>query len=713
MEDKTPKTNAETFVEALTDALLNAKKAGGSLVNASGKAAPVIAPKMQPIMPFNALLIALASDKAGYKTNAVMPYMEAKKQGVSVMHGNKGVPFMWYSHNEYQNTENAEDKISRTDYLALADDEKAKYQAVPKREVSRVFNIDQTTMSVVDKEAYADIVKNYGAAEGEKDVIARDKATRITFNNYVKAIKENLVPIRKDAEKTSEGKAVYDPRKDVIHLPAQSAFPSYGEYVQEANRLLITATGSTERYGRTGATNSKGVYEGMLNRERLIVELASAVKNLQFGLEAKLSKESLPLVDGWVKSLREKPERVNSIEKEVNRSIAMLNSAANGKKFTLKSDLLLKDLQKENEVKTNLYEGVDKFKYLMGVKDDQGKDVNVFYIQPKGQEGFAVVPEKKDVELYFSALKKTTAELDATKLALANKYGLAEEGAYNRVDIFNDSPKAKNRVTSAQVFKHKDGKYSISAVIDGEKRTHQLTATQASIFFLAKDKKDYAKGLAVKLFPQYVYKTKEAAENARKEAQDKRVKQAEETKAKKAQANSPQKKEQERKEAKQREEFRKNVILPAIAAFVVAKANNNALQIVSQHGNMVAVGDNAKKLSEALSIPVEEVKDGNGVSTKVAVFAEEDLEKNTQALKEMGIDIDIINPEKQSEEKVEVRQQTTETAEETQTITTQTTIDEGSGEVLSQQEEEESEDNDLSEEEDIDEDETRSVGRGR
>ena len=712
MEDKTPKTNAETFVEVLTEALLNAKKAGGSLVNASGKAAPVVAPKMQPVMPFNALLIALASDKAGYKTNAVMPYMEAKKQGVTVVHGSKGVPFVWYSHNEYRNTENADNKISRTEYLALSDEEKAKYQAVPKREVSHMFNIDQTTMPFTDKEAYADIVQNYGAAEGEKDVIARDKATRITFNNYVKALKENLLPIRKDAEKASEGKAVYDARKDVIHLPAQSAFPSYGEYVQEANRLLITATGSNERYGRAGATNSKGVYEGTLNRERLIVELASAVKNLQFGLEAKLSKESLPLVDGWVKSLREKPERINSIEKEVNHSIAMLNSAANGKKFPLQSDLLLKDLQKENEAKENRYEGVEKFKHLT-VKDDQGKDMNVFFIQPKGQESFAVVPEKQDVNLYFASMKKTDAEKATTQLELANKYGLAEEGTYQRIDLFNDSPKAKNRISAATVFKFKDGNYGIAAEIDGQKHIRSLTPSQASIYFLAKDKKDYAKGLAVKLFPQQVYKTKKAAENAQKEAQDKRVKQAEETKAKKAQANSPKKKEEERKEAKQREEFRKNILVPAIAAAVIAKANNNALQIVSQHGNMVAVGDNAKKLSEALNIPVETVKDGNGVSTKVAVFAEEDLEKNTQALKEMGIDIDIITPEKQSEEKVEVRQQTTETAEETQTITTQTTIDEGSGEVLSQQEEEESEDNDLSEEEDIDEDETRSVGRGR
>ena len=712
MEDKTPKTNAETLVDLLTEALTNAKSAGGSLVNAAGKAAPVIAPQMQQVTPLNALLIALASDKAGYKTNAVMLYMEAKKQGISVVGGSKGVPFTWYSHNEYQNTLHAEDKISRTDYLALSDEEKTNYKAVPKREMSRVFNIDQTTLPIIKehKEQYDDLVKNYGAAEGEKDTAARDKATRIAFNNFVKGVKENLLPVRKDAEKMSEGKAVYDAKKDVIHLPAQSSFPSYGEYVQEANRLLIAATGSTERLGRKGATPNPTVSEGMLNRERLIVELASAAKNLQFGLEAKLSKESLPLVDGWVKALKEKPERIFSIEKEVNHSLSMLNSAANGKKIGLKSDALLKDMQKENENKENRYESVEKFKFLT-VKDDQGKDANVFYIKPAGGEGFAVVPAKQDVDLFFASMKKADSEKETLKVALANKYGQAEDGTYKRVDIFNDSPKGKNRVTSANVFKTKEGNYGIAAVIDGQKHVHQLTPSQVSIFFLAEDRKDYAKGLAVKLFPQYVYKTKKAAEAAQKEAQDKRVKQAEESKAKKSQAENPKKKEEQRKEAKQREEFRKNVLMPAIAAAVITKATTNTLQIVSSHGNMVAVGDNAKQLSEALNIPVETVKDGNGVATKVAVFAEEDLEKNTKALKEMGLDIDVIPAEGQEGEKVEIHQETTESAEATQTVTEQTTIDEGTGEVLSQQEEQETEevDNDLDE----DEEETRSFGRGR
>ena len=58
--------------------------------------------------------------------------------------------------------------------------------------------------------------------------------------------------------------------------------------------------------------------EGLRSRERLVVELASAVKMNQLGLPARLSPESLPLVEGWQKSIRENPVFLSHVEMNVN-----------------------------------------------------------------------------------------------------------------------------------------------------------------------------------------------------------------------------------------------------------------------------------------------------------------------------------------------------------------------------------------------------------
>ena len=61
-------------------------------------------------------------------------------------------------------------------------------------------------------------------------------------------MKDNLVPIRKDAT----GIAHYDSKKDTLYIPAQKAFPSYADYVQEVTRQIVHATGVPQRLGREG-----------------------------------------------------------------------------------------------------------------------------------------------------------------------------------------------------------------------------------------------------------------------------------------------------------------------------------------------------------------------------------------------------------------------------------------------------------------------------
>lgn len=67
-----------------------------------------------------------------------------------------------------------------------------------------VFNIDQTTMSHVHKEEYAKQVEQFGANRPTDE-----KLLRMDVNKFIQSMKDNLVPIRKDAT----GIAHYDSKK--------------------------------------------------------------------------------------------------------------------------------------------------------------------------------------------------------------------------------------------------------------------------------------------------------------------------------------------------------------------------------------------------------------------------------------------------------------------------------------------------------------------
>ena len=156
MTDKTPQERnaAERQIELLIHALANAKNNNGVWLNATGKTAPRFYPKGATVSAFNSLTLALHSDKNGYDTNQYTLFNEARHRGESVLAKEKGVPFNWYNWGQYVNKHNPEDKISRSDYLKLDPEEKKIYKGVKNREIRVLFNIQQTTLPLVDKEKY-------------------------------------------------------------------------------------------------------------------------------------------------------------------------------------------------------------------------------------------------------------------------------------------------------------------------------------------------------------------------------------------------------------------------------------------------------------------------------------------------------------------------------------------------------------------------------
>lgn len=325
------KNAAEKQVELLSEALNNAIGASGHWLNATGKGYPRFYPKGVAVSPFNALFMALHSDKTGSKTNLFTLYSEAKARGESVREHERGVPFLFYNWNKYVNKNNPNNIISRNDYQQLIPEEKERYKGIHNREIRTLFNIDQTLLPLVDKKAYETLLEKYGNSVeqgfGEKEL----RELRPRFNAFVQAISHNMVPVRTDGS----GVAHYDSQKDAIYVPRQKDFEHYTDYVQETLRQIISATGHQQRLAREGMVMKNGTppTEDAVKQERLVTEIASGIKMLEMGLPARISDGNIKLVDYWKRELKENPCLIDVIESEVNNALDVIRKAERGEKI--------------------------------------------------------------------------------------------------------------------------------------------------------------------------------------------------------------------------------------------------------------------------------------------------------------------------------------------------------------------------------------------
>ena len=382
------KNAADKQVELLSGALSGTVSAGGHWLNATGKGYPKFYPAGVAVSPFNALFMALHSDKHGCKSNLFTLYSEAKARGESVKEHEKGVPFLFYNWNKYVNRNNPNEVISRDDYQKLSPEEKNRYKGVHNREIRTLFNIDQTLLPHVDRQAYDDALAKYGNSVeqgfGEKEL----RELRPKFNAFVQSISRNLAPVRTDGS----GVAHYDSQKDAIYIPRQKDFAHYTDYAQETLRQIIAATGHQQRLAREGMVMKSGIppTEDAVKQERLIAEIASGIKMLEMGLPARLSDESVKLVDYWNRELKENPCLIDAIESDVNNALEVIRKAERGEKIEYatyrnyrQTEQMREQMPKHFFVADEIKKHPDKEnKTIVLVIDKQGKSADV--ILPAG-----------------------------------------------------------------------------------------------------------------------------------------------------------------------------------------------------------------------------------------------------------------------------------------------------------------------------------------
>ena len=325
------KNAQEKQVALLSTALNEASNAGGHWLNATGKGYPKFYPKGVAVSPFNGLFMALHSDRNGCKTNLFTLYSDAKARGTAVREHEQGVPFLFYNWAEYVHRNNPEDIISREAYLKLDEEVRKQYKGVHNREIRTLFNIDQTTFPYVDKEAYDSVLLKDGSAVERGYSEADERRLHGRFNGFLLKMRDNLVPVRSDGS----GMPHYETDKDAVYMPRQRDFEHYNDYVQEALRQIMSATGHQQRLAREGMVMKNGMApsEDALKQERLVVEVASGIKMLELGLPARLSDESLKLVEYWNRELKENPCLIDALESDVNNALEVIRKAEKGEKI--------------------------------------------------------------------------------------------------------------------------------------------------------------------------------------------------------------------------------------------------------------------------------------------------------------------------------------------------------------------------------------------
>ena len=630
------KTGTERQAAFLVSALERASQQNGVLLNGTMKQAPRFYDKGLRVNPVNALIMAIHSDQGNYKTNSYVLFNDTKNRGEAIRKGEKGVPFMWTNNNEYVNKDNPEDKISRTEFKKLSEADQARYKPNPKEDVYVLFNIDQTTMPNVHKEDYEKHLSQFGGVEQGTNLDKDDKAKRISVNQFILNMRDNLVPIRKDAT----GIAHYDGSRDTVYIPAQKNFPSYGDYVQEVARQVAHATGVTGRLNRDGSTQQK---------EALVEELASAVKMLDFGMPAKLRPETMKELPAIIEQMKENPQFAEDVMHDVNRTVGMIKKAEGGEKIQILENPTEKR-QQEWAAQFPMNHVPDKFSALVMLKDDDAKWT--LAAKPENLPVLAVHPSKEDVSLYFDVIKNDhdDAHVQEFRTQMAQKYfSLYSKNQVPAVNLFRSdaSQEALDLISKVNAFKTKDSKMLLVATIGDEKQKPVLISPeQWQRLWLADDKQSYKTHLAATLYSDVLAGKLEAMKHATSpkvdgtplhEEQEQRDNKEQTVRAEnekknqeEKQRNSPEQKEKERREEKAKEELTK-AETKAVAAVVLSPMMKQFVDLKSKHPDamlLFRVGDfyetyqqDAQKASRILGITLTKSNSQKGPDGKAAEMA--------------------------------------------------------------------------------------------
>jgi hypothetical protein len=330
-EETAARLQAELIINAIRRAATN----DGIWLNADRRrGAPAVYPKGSTVSPFNALILGLHADENKCRTTAYASFSSARANCGGVLAKAKGVPFNWYNWSSYANRTDPLDTITREAYLSLPEETKKHYKGIRSREIRYLFNADHTNMNTATPMVYEELVKGKGAATSDT-IEEDDRRAREAVRNFISAIKENMLPVRRDAA----GIPRYDNVRDTVFLPSIKNCGNFTNYAQSLFRSVVTATGHSQRLAREGVVMEDTAVDAPAKRayERLVADLASGVKMQELGLAARMSPETYDDPGYWEVRFAENPNLIDAIESDVNCAVDVLRRAEKGERIEYES----------------------------------------------------------------------------------------------------------------------------------------------------------------------------------------------------------------------------------------------------------------------------------------------------------------------------------------------------------------------------------------
>ncbi len=207
------------------------------------------------------------------------------------------------------------EKISYDDYRDLPEEDKEDYKVRNTTKTYYVFNIDQTNLKEARPELYQQFVNQY-----KPPSLVREEGQTFTFQPMDMMIdrQEWLCPIKP----THGDQAYYSISKDEIVIPEKDQFKDGESFYTNTFHEMVHSTGSKDRLNRLKpgehfGTPSYGI-------EELVAEMGAAMVGQHYGMTKNLKEDSAQYLASWLKSLKESPEYIRTVLKEVQKASSML-----------------------------------------------------------------------------------------------------------------------------------------------------------------------------------------------------------------------------------------------------------------------------------------------------------------------------------------------------------------------------------------------------
>lgn len=297
------------------------------------------------------------------------------------------------------------------------------------------------------------------------------------------------------------------------------------------------------------------------------------------------------------------------------------------------------------------------FDSVQMVKDD--KERWALYIKPEGKDGFAVYPDKGDLNQFFTTLKQSMDNIENVRVELAQKYyAMAEAKPDLKVDIFGatDQEVDLNRIQRVAVFRAKTGACLCAATIDGKKmQPRSVSPSQWQRLWVAPDRESYKQNLAASLFADVLQK-EHSVEQSTQEKQEEatEVRQAETATAEKHEEQTEvarqdekpseqkiqEEKQEEKKEGQREEKAVKAAVSPLVKQYLDLKKKHPDAILLFRCGDFYETYKNdAVRASQILGITLTKSngrKDDEGKPLAMAGFPYHALDTNLPKLIRAG-----------------------------------------------------------------------------